>query len=110
MNDLKKKQLCELASRYLDREEFQPGDVIYNKVGLRNRHFPDDGDPAVVIEIFSGKRLWCLEAGKDGGGSNHNGEPLDLRIGIIVPGGTFECFMADSSRFTKVKPEPGEFQ
>jgi hypothetical protein len=79
----------------MDKEGFQPGDLVKWKPFLKNRRFPDYDRPAVVVELNPG-RVWPI----DEVGSARFQEPADLSLGIIDGDGDFEVYHYDGRRFT----------
>lgn len=92
-------ELKALGARYLEKHEFELGQLVTWKEGMKTCKFPDYGKPAVVIEmadIRSG-------LGDDGHISgNHDYEPNHIRIGVVLKGGgedSFEAYWVDANRF-----------
>lgn len=79
-----------------EKNSFQPGDIVYWKDGMKNRKFPESGEPAIVVEVLS-ETLYSAE---DETGSQYFREPLDIVLGIHREN-TFLCYHYDSRRFRK---------
>ncbi len=56
-----------------ERHEFQPGDLVEWKPGLKNCKVPDYGEPVMVVELIPGN----IDLVRDSG-SNHYREPNDI--------------------------------
>lgn len=78
---------------------FEPGMVVRWKPGLRNRRWPHDDQPAIVIEVLSEP---ILDHSEDPG-SPYYREPLDLVLGHFIDRGEargdFLTFYVDGRRF-----------
>ena len=79
---------------------FKPGDLVCWKSGMRNRRFPREGNPAVVLEVLATPHL----DSETETGSTYYREPLDLVLGLFLEEGEhrgdFLCWHFDSRRFT----------
>lgn len=73
---------------------FKPGDIIEWKPGLRNRRFPQYGEPFVVVEVLT---IPIIDEAAESSGPYWK-EPLDLRIGLVGPSGDFSMYYMDSHR------------
>ena len=86
------------------RHDLQPGMIITWKPGLKNRRWPREDAPAVVIE-----RLDAPVYDTDETGSTYFREPLDMIVGLFLDSGEhrgeFLVFHANSQRY---QPWPGE--
>jgi len=72
-----------LVERYQSleaRHTFRPGDLVTWKPGLRNRRYPRDGKPAVVLEVLAAP---LLDSDTETG-STYYREPLDLVLGLFL--------------------------
>lgn len=94
------KQISGCAAALIDIEDFQQGDIVFWKDGLKNRKFPLYGQPGVVVEYFSDEKI----VSDEGGGSQYFRELLNIRIGFIHEDGDFVTFYFDPHRFTKNSP------
>ena len=65
------------------RHDFNPGDLVSWKPGLRNRRMPRYGRPAVVIEVLLDP---VLDDAKDSGDAYFR-EPLDIVLGVFIEQG-----------------------
>ena len=78
---------------------FQPGELVCWKPGLRNRHAPAYGTPAVVLEVLDPP----IYDGEQESGSAYFREPLSLVIGLFwnrdPHRGDFIAFHVDERRF-----------
>ena len=86
------------------RFELRPGMIITWKPGLKNRLWPCEGAPAVVVEMLDSPVFDGEESG-----STYFREPLDMILGLFVSSGEhrgkFIVFHANSQRY---QPWPGE--
>ncbi len=96
-----------LLARYQslnDRHAFQPGDLVAWKPGLRNRRYPREGKPAVVLEVLA-EPLFDSDTET---GSAYFREPLDLVLGLFLDvgehRGDFLSWHFDSRRFKAWEP------
>ncbi len=89
-------QMRNLADGYLrNAGVFKPGDIIMWKQGMKNADVPEYGEPVAVLEVKPGGR-----GGQSGDPcSVHFDEPLDIRVGVIMPSGAMQAFWFDSRRF-----------
>ena len=62
---------------------FKPGDFVTWKPGLRNRRYPRNGRPAVVLEVLATP---LLDSDTESG-STYYREPLDLVLGLFLDEG-----------------------
>ena len=90
-------ELSKLYNLYIDKEDFQPGDLVVWKEGLKNKKRPAYDTPVVVINHFENPIL----DEKADTGSPYFREPLDLAIGHLDDDGDFIIYHVDSRRFTK---------
>lgn len=78
---------------------FQPGDLVCWKPGLRNRHFPQYGVPAVVLEVLDVP----VRDSEQESGCTYFREPLDIVLGVFLDEGEhrgdFLAWHFDSRRF-----------
>lgn len=75
--------------------DFRPGDLVCWKQGLRNKNYPKDGEPAIVIEKLA---VPVYDPGTEAG-LPYFREPLDLALGVVDQDGDFLIFHYDSRRF-----------
>lgn len=95
-------RLTELYARLTaPRErELQAGDAVQWKKGLSNRKRPKDGEPAVVVETFYGRRQ-TYDPSLDTN-TQYFREPLDIKIAFVDKDGEFMTYFFDSRRFELV--------
>ncbi len=79
------------------QSKFEPGELISWKPGLRNKKFPQNSTPAIVINHLHEPII----DNKENAGSPYFREPLDLLAGCIDEGGDFVIYHFDSRRFMK---------
>lgn len=75
-----------LRGRFLsltDAQRFAAGDVVTWKPGLRNRRWPSDGKPAIVVELLDPP---VHDSEKDSGNPYFR-EPLDIALGVFIEDG-----------------------
>lgn len=87
-----------LRSRHdslVQANEFEPGNMIKWKLGLKHMAYPAYGKPAVVVEVLSEP----VENRYVGPESAYFRELLDLRIGCIADDGGFYLYHVPSNRF-----------
>lgn len=84
------------GSFYLDRD-YDVGDIVVWKDGLKNRKLPSYGQPAIVVEFLDE----CKYAEEEETGSMYFHEPLNVRLGFIGPDGDFVSYLFDARKFRK---------
>ena len=84
------------CQNFLRKESFEVGQIVKWKEGLRNRKFPFNNQPAIVVSVLE-KPVISTDYNKSG--SPFYLEPLDIILGIIVDDGVFLTFYHDSRRF-----------
>lgn len=89
------RQLRLSYDRFLQNYNFQKGQVVKWKKGLKNRKFPEENQPAIVIEVLDEP---IIQTERDSG-TPYFREPLDIAIGIIDRDGDFLIFHYDKRRF-----------
>ena len=77
---------------------FNVGDLVNWKPGLKNKRYPYDGQPAIVVEVLSTPILDPREPNV----SPYFREPLDLVLGVIADDGSFATFYYDRRRFQPI--------
>ncbi len=77
-----------------EKHQFQVGDLITWKRGLKNGKYPRQGYPAIVTRIYDTP---LIREDMDSG-SNHYREPLDMVI-LVDTGDEVSEFHVDSRRF-----------
>jgi hypothetical protein len=78
-----------------EAHKFKAGEIVKWKTGLRNKRFPNYGDPAIVMESLE---VPIVNDSK-GAGTPYFRENLDILLGVIDPDGDFITFHYDSRRF-----------
>ncbi len=77
--------------------EFEPGELVRWKPGMRNRRRPAYGTPAVVVL----KLAEAVAPDLAEPASAYFAEPLDLVLGLLDEEGDFITFYFDSRRFER---------
>jgi hypothetical protein len=75
--------------------EFQGGQLVKWKNGMRNRSAPQLNQPAIVIQVLA-EPIYDNELQS---GSTYFHEPLDLILGVVDKDGDFLIFHFDKRRF-----------
>jgi hypothetical protein len=88
-------KLKELAERLDEFHTFTKGQFVKWKPGLKNRQFPDYGEPAIVTAVFPSA---IYDPSEVSAGSPYFQEPLTFVIGIHREDDLLE-FRLDSRRF-----------
>jgi hypothetical protein len=88
-------QLKAACENFLRRESFHVSQIVKWKEKLKNRKFPLENQPAIVVSILDEP----IVSKDDESGSPYFLETLDIILGIIVDDGTFLTFHYDSRRF-----------
>lgn len=85
----------DFVKRYHEAEQFQAGDLVVWKNGMKNMRVPEYGDPVVVLETFAPIR-------SEGDGTAYGGTPYDMRCIVHKDtDGDLDAISFDSHRFTK---------
>ncbi|WP_353930516.1 hypothetical protein WJM97_19940 [Okeanomitos corallinicola TIOX110] len=87
-------QLQTACQSFLKKETFQVGQLVKWKANLKNRKFPYQHQPAIVVEILDQPII-----SDDESGSPYFRENLDIILGILADDNTFLTFHYDSRRF-----------
>jgi len=90
--------LRERLNSFLEKQYFQPGDLVQWKPGLKNKRLPQQDEMAVVVEMLP---VPVTDQDKASSGSYFL-EPLDIKLGLLDEDGDFVIYHYDSRRFTKV--------
>lgn len=93
--DQKKQLLLSAFEKLQQRYEFKVGDFVRWKEGLRNRIYPEAGDPAIVCEVLNHP---IMDATSDSGDYTFR-EELNLKLGVMGPEGSLVIWHYDSARF-----------
>ena len=88
-------KLKELAERLDERHSFVKGQFVQWKAGLKNRKFPDYGEPAIVTAVLPAP---IFDPSESSAASPYFQEPLTLVIGMFRDGDLLE-FRIDERRF-----------
>jgi len=84
------------ATRFMSTPHaFKPGDIIRWKRGMKNKCFPANDTPIIVIEVLT-TPIYDREGDA---GSPYFKEPLTLVAGCLKDDGQFTVFHYDSRRF-----------
>lgn len=94
-------KLKSIWSSFYHEVDFEAGDFVEWKPGMKNRRHPDYNQPVVVMELLEEP---VLDGAKDSG-SPYYREPLDVVLGFLDSDGDFISFHFDSRRFQKYDPE-----
>jgi hypothetical protein len=87
----------DFVKRYHEKEEFQAGDLVVWKDGMKNVKVPKYGEPIVVLEMFAAFR-------HANDGTPYGGEPDDMKCIVFKDSeGDLDAYTYDSHRFTKYK-------
>ncbi len=87
--------LREKYDLFVSDESFTPGQLVTWKAGLKNKKRPEDGEPAIVVEVLKDP-VFDQEQGP---GSAYYRERLDIVLGLLDEDGEFLLFHFDSRRF-----------
>ncbi len=90
-----KRMLSELAARLDQYNAFSKGQFVKWKPGLKNRRFPDYGEPVIVTAILPAP---VLDPSENASASPYFQEPLTLVIGVARDDDLLE-FRVDGRRF-----------
>ena len=95
LSTLQKKVSAFLA----DSQNFQKGDIVRWKKGLKNKKYPKDGQLCVVIEELSTPLMHDSQSP----GSPYYREPLDLVVALLDDDSDLVVFHYDKRRFELVE-------
>jgi hypothetical protein len=84
---------------YTERHEFREGQLVKWKPGLKDRTFPAEGEPAVVVRLLEQPVFDNMQ----NSGLPNFFEPYDIVLGLVGSDGTFITF-----HFNRQKFEPYE--
>jgi hypothetical protein len=93
--ELRQRELKELAGRLDQFHAFAKGEFVKWKPGLKNRKFPDHGEPAIITAVLS---IPVFDPCENGAASPYFQEPLTLIIGTYRDDDLLE-FHVDGRRF-----------
>ena len=97
--DAHKRLLSELAHRLDHHSAFAKGQFVHWKPGLKNRKFPDYGEPCIVMAVLSAP---IFDPSEDHASSCYFQEPLNLVIGLVREDDLLE-FRVDGRRFEPIQ-------
>ncbi|MEN8217957.1 MAG: hypothetical protein ABFS56_16630 [Pseudomonadota bacterium] len=93
-DDADVQQLETAYKNFLQTHDFQTGQIVKWKKGLKNKNLPQENQPAIVLKVLD-KPLY-LEGDS---GSPYFREPLDIVLAIINDDGDFLTFYYEKRRF-----------
>jgi hypothetical protein len=93
--ELHQHKLEELAERLDQFHRFAKGQFVKWKPGLKNRKFPDYGEPAIVTAVLPSP---IFDPGEGTAGSPYFQEPLTFVVGMCMEDEFLE-FRLDARRF-----------
>lgn len=90
-------RLTHLCNELQNKAFFTTGDIVVWKDGLKNKNYPEYGQPAIVLERLDTPIVNSI----DDTGSTYFNERLDIALGLISrdEDGAFLVFYYDSRRF-----------
>jgi len=97
--DTHKRLLSELANRLDHHNIFAKGQFVRWKPGLKNRKFPDYGEPCIIMAVLPTP---IFDTSEDGAASCYFQEPLNLVIGLMREDDLLE-FRMDGRRFEPIQ-------
>jgi hypothetical protein len=89
------RKLKELCSRLHQQNEFHEGDLVRWKPGLKNRNYPDYGEPVIIVSVLDSP---VFDPSELTAASPYFREPLSLIIGEVV-NKDFVEYHVDARRF-----------
>lgn len=93
--EAQKRMLSELAGRLDQYNVFSKGQFVMWKPGLKNRKFPDYGEPVIVTAILPTP---MFDPSENAAASPYFQEPLTLVVGMVREDDLLE-FRVDGRRF-----------
>jgi hypothetical protein len=93
--EARKRKLKELADRLDQFNTFAKGQFVKWKAGLKNRKFPDHGEPVIVTAVLPSA---IFDPNENAAASPYFQEPLAIIIGTYRDDGFLE-FRIDGRRF-----------
>jgi len=97
-------ELRQRFKRMNEPRDFEVGDLVVWKDGLKNKKFPRYGEPVIVTKLLDEP---ILDATENPGSSYFRG-PLDMVFMRIASDGDAMEWYVDSRRFRKMTPEEEE--
>lgn len=87
--------LTKRFNAFSEKYNFEKSQIVKWKSGLKNRRFPFENQPAIVVDILNPPLIHEADAG-----TPYFREPLDILLGFIdEKDGDFVVFHFDSRRF-----------
>jgi hypothetical protein len=96
--EARKRTLKQLAKRLDEHHAFAKGEFVAWKAGLRNRKFPDYGEPCIVTNVLPTP---IFDPNETSAASPYFQEPLDLVIGVFHEDDFVE-YRLDGRRFEPI--------
>ena len=96
--EARKRMLTQLASRLDERHAFAKGQFVAWKPGLKNRKFPEYGEPSIVMAVLPSP---VYDPNETSAGSPYFQEPLTIVIGNYREDELLE-FRVDGRRFEPI--------
>jgi len=89
-------RLCTARDVFDKVYDFNPGDLVVWKKGLKNKIKPALNEPAIVMQILDTP---LRDQEKQDSGTPYFNEPLDIGLGLVNEEGDFAIFHYDKRRF-----------
>jgi len=96
--EARKRTLKQLADRLDEHHAFVKGQFVVWKAGLKNRKFPDYGEPCIVTNVLPAP---IFDPNESGAASPYFQEPLGLVVGIVREDDFVE-YRIDGRRFEPI--------
>ncbi len=97
--EARKRMLKQLSERLDEHHAFVKGELVVWKAGLRNRKFPDYGEPCIVTNVLPAP---LFDPNEMNAASPYFQEPLGLVIGMFHEDDFVE-FRIDGRRFEPIE-------
>lgn len=95
------KKLKECYKNLVKKNKFKVGDLVQWKSCMKNRKMPQEGEPAIILEIYEDP----IFDEKEKSGTPYFREPYNIVLGVMHHDGNFLAYHLDSRRF---EPYTGE--
>lgn len=82
----------------------KPGDLVTWREGLKNKRFPDYGQPAIVLDVLDSP----ITDYDNDIASQYYGEQLNVRVGFFDDNDDFVAFLFDGRRFQILESDDGK--
>lgn len=79
---------------FLQEHSFKKAQIVKWKNGLRNKRYPFENQPAIVVDILNPPLI-----NEEDSGTPYFREPMDILLGFIHEDGDFDVLHYDSRRF-----------